>query len=202
MTQTRRIIHHTDPGHGWIGVQLHDLRDLGFRCAADGERWPYAGRVISQYSYVQGSTAYLEEDNDAGAFTTAAEAAGWTLTFESREDGARIRRYPSISPRDLPPKHEPRAGGVIRDCCAVHETGDRLRKFHAEQGDRALFDTHGGTPDDWGAWAPADPQTIGIQAAAFGVPRRIVTEQPTQPRLIGGGTLPLESLPLFGGAST
>lgn len=47
----------------------------------------------------------------------------------------------------------------------------------------------------------ADPQTIGVQAGAFGVPNSIVREQPEQPRLIGGGTLPLDTLPLFGGQS-
>lgn len=67
------------------------------------------------------------------------------------------------------------------------------------------------TPQDYGRigaispappdyeWTPADPQTISVQAGAFGVPNSIVREQPEQPRLIGGGTLPLDTLPLFGG---
>ena len=40
----------TDPGHGWVSVKIDVLKTLGI---AD---------QISHYSYMRGSSAYLEED--------------------------------------------------------------------------------------------------------------------------------------------
>ena len=65
-----------DPGHGWIAIPLATLRALGFRVAGAGERWPYAGRVISTYSYAKDGMAYLEEDADATAYMKALDADG------------------------------------------------------------------------------------------------------------------------------
>lgn len=47
-----QLKYYSDPGHGWIAVKLHVLKDLGII-----ER-------ISPYSYIRGKTAYLEEDMD------------------------------------------------------------------------------------------------------------------------------------------
>ena len=50
---------HSDAGHGWLAVKLSLVRELGL-----------AGK-ISKYSYMQGNSAYLEEDLDAGLFINA-----------------------------------------------------------------------------------------------------------------------------------
>ena len=55
---------HTDPGHGWLEVPRGLLDTLGI--AGD----------ISAYSYINGATAYLEEDCDASRFVEAMKAAG------------------------------------------------------------------------------------------------------------------------------
>ena len=53
---------HSDAGHGWLAVKLCLVRELGL-----------IGQ-ISQYSYIQGSSAYLEEDCDAIRFVAAFKA--------------------------------------------------------------------------------------------------------------------------------
>ena len=52
----------TDPGHGWLEVPLAEIVNLGIR------------KDISHYSFLNGSTAYLEEDCDAGRFIEAYKA--------------------------------------------------------------------------------------------------------------------------------
>ena len=52
----RTLTFHSDPGHAWLEVPLAELKSLGV-----------AGE-ISSYSYINGETAYLEEDCDAGIF--------------------------------------------------------------------------------------------------------------------------------------
>jgi hypothetical protein len=47
---------YSDSGHGWLAVKVMDLFDT---CTA---------HKISNYSYIRGLTAYLEEDIDAGIF--------------------------------------------------------------------------------------------------------------------------------------
>ena len=44
---------HSDPGHGWLAVKLSDLKMLGIEAN------------ITDFSYIKGKTAYLEEDKDA-----------------------------------------------------------------------------------------------------------------------------------------
>ena len=51
---------HSDSGHGWIEVSLHQIRDAGFKPAD-----------FSSYSYRDGSKFYLEEDCDAPKFLNA-----------------------------------------------------------------------------------------------------------------------------------
>ena len=50
---------HSDAGHGWLAVKLCLVRELGL------------ATEISPYSYMQGKSAYLEEDGDAGKFIKA-----------------------------------------------------------------------------------------------------------------------------------
>lgn len=50
---------HSDAGHGWLAVKICLVRELGL--ATD----------ISLFSYMQGKTAYLEEDGDAPKFIKA-----------------------------------------------------------------------------------------------------------------------------------
>ena len=71
---------HSDSAHGWVEVEIKKLETLGI---AD---------KISGYSYIKGSTAYLEEDCDASLFF---KALGYTpLLNDSYTDGeSRIRTY-------------------------------------------------------------------------------------------------------------
>lgn len=57
-------IYHQDPSHGWVEVPMAELRALGI-----------AGR-ISPWSYRDGETAYLEEDDDASLFLDTMRARG------------------------------------------------------------------------------------------------------------------------------
>ena len=47
---------YADPGHGWLAVKITELLELGIVTQ------------ISNYSYMRGATAYLEEDCDASLF--------------------------------------------------------------------------------------------------------------------------------------
>ena len=55
---------HSDPGHGWLAVKLSELKMLGIE--AD----------ITDFSYVKGKTAYLEEVKDASTYIRAMKAKG------------------------------------------------------------------------------------------------------------------------------
>jgi len=52
----------SDPGHGWLRVPLADIAALGI----EGD--------ISEYSFIDGRFAYLEEDCDYGRFVAACNA--------------------------------------------------------------------------------------------------------------------------------
>jgi len=54
---------HTDPGHGWLEVPVEHLQK------ADLSPSDFSG-----YSYVNGTTVYLEEDCDAEVFIRSWEA--------------------------------------------------------------------------------------------------------------------------------
>lgn len=60
---------HTDPGHGWLEVDMLELEMLGI---VD---------QISRYSYQRGSKAYLEEDCDASLFINAMESKGQKVAY-------------------------------------------------------------------------------------------------------------------------
>jgi hypothetical protein len=74
---------HTDPGHGWLAVKFKEIKDLGI---AD---------KITTYSYVKGSTAYLEEDCDLATFFNAYRARNGQdpLYRESYRDRTAIRGF-------------------------------------------------------------------------------------------------------------
>lgn len=67
MQVTRTVI--ADPGHAWIKVPLFELDDLGIL------------NRISEYSYVSGEWAYLEEDCDMGIYMDAMRAEGIEVGF-------------------------------------------------------------------------------------------------------------------------
>jgi hypothetical protein len=77
---------HADPGHGWLTVDMEQLKRLGI---AD---------KISAYSYVSRDRrlAYLEEDCDAGRFLEALKATGTAYQIKSHHSNSDsfIRRLP------------------------------------------------------------------------------------------------------------
>ncbi len=66
----RNLKFHNDQGHGWLEVPVRDLTTLG---VADD---------ISSSSYQDETSAYLEEDVDAGVYLRAAREAGWIVDTE------------------------------------------------------------------------------------------------------------------------
>ncbi len=57
--QNKTYKFHSDSGHGWLAVKVKDLIELGIE------------KNISHYSYINGKTAYLEEDCDITIFFNA-----------------------------------------------------------------------------------------------------------------------------------
>ena len=55
----KQYTYHTDPGHGWVEVELDELCLFGLE------------NKISHYSYQNGSKVFLEEDCDAALFLNA-----------------------------------------------------------------------------------------------------------------------------------
>lgn len=86
--------YYTDPGHGWIGVKVELLRELGIQAQ------------ISEFSYQNenGTMAYLEEDCDASLFVEKyIERFGVKPEFkDSHTDRMHwIRSYESYTPETL-----------------------------------------------------------------------------------------------------
>lgn len=80
---------HNDPGHGWIEVNLHEMRRSGLNPTD-----------FSVYSYRRGNTFYLEEDCDAAKFIAAwQERTGEHAKFKDCYAETTFIR-------DLPPIHE------------------------------------------------------------------------------------------------
>jgi len=73
-----------DPSHGWLAVPMQWLEELGI-----------VGK-ISDYSFIKGTTAYLEEDSDMAEFYTAAKAAGFRLfiDYHHTDNSSPVRSYP------------------------------------------------------------------------------------------------------------
>ena len=90
-TQTISLHSYSDPGHGWLKVPIKLLEQLQI---AD---------QISQYSYVRGEFAYLEEDGDASLFSKAIEDAGITIkqTSHTCNKLSAIRNYARYTPQNL-----------------------------------------------------------------------------------------------------
>lgn len=71
-----------DPGHGWVGAPLDQVRDLGL--------------APTPYSYQDGATVWLEEDCDAPAYLRALTRAGiaYRLAETHTRGDAWIRSLP------------------------------------------------------------------------------------------------------------
>ena len=67
--------YYQDAGHGWIAVKINDIFDLGIQ------------HKISQYSYIRGMTAFLEEDCDAVIFIEAWKSKYSIFQYETKHQG-------------------------------------------------------------------------------------------------------------------
>lgn len=79
---------HTDPGHGWIEVDLHAMRQAGLQPSD-----------FSNYSYRKRNVFFLEEDCDAPKFIAAwQEKTGQHINFrEAHQENTFIRGLPRIN---------------------------------------------------------------------------------------------------------
>ena len=82
MRNVKRTVY-TDPGHGWLKVSIQELQDLGIIHA------------VSEYSYIHGHNAYLEEDCDMGVYLDAMDRDGKRVQFVDKhtDNSSRIRKY-------------------------------------------------------------------------------------------------------------
>jgi len=78
---------HSDPGHGWVEVDLHNMRLAGLE-----------PKDFSRYSYRKHNVFYLEEDCDASKFIAAwQEKTGQHAEFKDAYlANTFIRNLPSI----------------------------------------------------------------------------------------------------------
>tara|TARA_R110001606_G_scaffold377280_1_gene536281 strand:- start:443 stop:706 length:264 start_codon:yes stop_codon:yes gene_type:complete len=74
---------HSDPSHAWLEVKIKDLKKLNI------------DKDISNYSYINGDYAYLEEDCDASVYIKALEKKNISISYEeiSYDKECFIRRY-------------------------------------------------------------------------------------------------------------
>jgi hypothetical protein len=75
-----------DPGHGWIGADINQLRQYGLT------------DKVSRYSYQDGDLVWLEEDCDAPLFVAALNRAGvqFRIVETHTRGDAWIRRLQSF----------------------------------------------------------------------------------------------------------
>lgn len=95
----------TDPGHGWIKAPIALLKKLGI---AD---------QITQYSYVRGNFAYLEEDQDASTLIKALKNAGIPYEFRHHytNNSSRVRTYPAYTQQNVEGQARvPKEGMIIK----------------------------------------------------------------------------------------
>jgi len=73
----------SDPAHGWVKVKLDELKRLGI------------DKDISDYSYIKGEYAYLEEDSDATKFIEAKKRLGEKVEWNEliSDKSSKIRNY-------------------------------------------------------------------------------------------------------------
>ena len=79
---------YSDPSHGWLKVDKRDILALSIQ------------EKITSFSYKNGRSVYLEEDQDAGQFLKAYETAyGFkpTIKYHSGNRTSRIRKYPAYT---------------------------------------------------------------------------------------------------------
>jgi hypothetical protein len=79
---------YADPGHGWLAVKITELLELGIITQ------------ISNYSYMRGATAYLEEDCDASLFFNAYKdkyGGDPKHTYTHTNNRSAIRNYDSYN---------------------------------------------------------------------------------------------------------
>lgn len=78
-----KIKFYADPGHGWAAVPVKTLRMLSILYD------------ITEYSYIRGKTAYLEEDVDFNTFAVAMREQGLEFGVEYKHTDKRssIRSY-------------------------------------------------------------------------------------------------------------
>ena len=78
---------HYDAGHGWLEVELNELKELGIE------------KEISQFSYQKDEKVYLEEDCDVAVFIKAKKINpnDFNSLIEEVDDGdySKIRNYGS-----------------------------------------------------------------------------------------------------------
>ena len=77
----------SDPSHAWLKVPLKMLERMS------------VSRSITEFSYIRGQFAYLEEDIDLGRFAKACELHGVRLRIRSNysDRASRIRNYDRYS---------------------------------------------------------------------------------------------------------
>lgn len=89
-TNKKKFKFHSDPGHSWLAVKIADIEAVGLTVSD-----------FTHYSYVNGLTAYLEEDVDTHTFLDA-----YVKTFGkepvlidriNRHRSSKIRSYVSIA---------------------------------------------------------------------------------------------------------
>lgn len=82
-----KLKYYQDPGHGWVAVQKSLLQDLGI------------SDKITRFSYMKGDLAYLEEDCDLPALTTALALKGQVVSYQYHctNSRSRIRNYSQYS---------------------------------------------------------------------------------------------------------
>jgi hypothetical protein len=88
-----------DPGHGWLRVPLADIAALGI----EGD--------ISEYSFIDGRFAYLEEDCDYAVFVAACDAQNISLP-EIRD--RYVERFDRNRPRFGDPRFSPEFWDKLR----------------------------------------------------------------------------------------
>lgn len=105
---------HADAGHGWLAVKVEELCRLGIEYD------------ISQFSYIKGKTAYLEEDCDLARFMIAKESVGEPVYFAdsvNRSNYSPIRSYDSYT-----------AGRVSKLLASEEDRSTQWRYLHRKYG--------------------------------------------------------------------
>jgi hypothetical protein len=92
-----KLTFHSDPGHGWLAVPREVVRSLGIESQ------------ISEFSYLDDTHVYLEEDLDARLFDEVARNRKMTFDLECRDSDSdsfirELERFSleSFGERELP----------------------------------------------------------------------------------------------------